>query len=61
MAVEYVERGNITDVMVDGRYMGCVVLGDDGKYRTVHKNNALPEVFTIKHFATYHVEKAKPL
>ena len=57
--VEYVERGSITDVLVDGKYMGCVVKGEDGKYRTVHKNSAVPVEFTAFHFAAYHVEKAK--
>jgi len=58
--VTYQQRGNITDVMVDGLYVGCVVLGEDGKYRTVHKNSAVPGEFTALHFATYHVETAKP-
>jgi hypothetical protein len=58
--VTYNQRGNITDVLVDGVYMGCVVKGEDGKYRTVHKNEAQPGEFTALHFATYHVEKAKP-
>lgn len=57
--VEYVERGSITDVMVNGKYMGCVVKGEDGMYRTVHKNDAVPGEFTAFHFAAYHVEKAK--
>lgn len=49
--VTYNERGSITDVLVDGVYMGAVVKGEDGKYRTVHKNEAEPGEFT---------EKAKP-
>lgn len=58
--VSYCERGSITDVMVDGLYMGCVVKGEDGIYRTVHKNEAVPKEFTAFHFAAYYVEKAKP-
>lgn len=58
--VTYNERGSITDVLVDGVYMGCVVKGEDGKYRTVHRNNAESGTFTAFHFAAYHVEKAKP-
>lgn len=61
MSVEYIERGSITDVIVDNVYMGSVTKGDDGKYRTTHRNNAPSGTFTVKHFATYHVEKAKPL
>lgn len=58
--VTYESRGSITDVFVNGVYMGCVVKGEDGKYRTVHKNDAVPGTFTALHFATYHVEKAVP-
>lgn len=58
--VTYNERGSITDVLVDGKYVGAVVKGEDGKYRTVHKNEAEPGEFTAFHFAAYHVEKAKP-
>ena len=58
--VTYNERGNITDVMVDGVYMGCVVKGEDGKYGTVHKNEAKPGEFTAFHFAAYQAENAKP-
>lgn len=58
--VTYSERGSITDVLVDGKYVGAVVKGEDGKYRTVHKNEAEPGEFTAFHFAAYHVEKAKP-
>lgn len=58
--VTYNERGSITDVLIDGKYVGAVVKGEDGKYRTVHKNEAEPGEFTAFHFAAYHVEKAKP-
>lgn len=56
--VTYEVRGNITDIIVNGQYVGAVVKGDDNKYRTVHKNNATSGTFTAFHFAAYHVEKA---
>ncbi|EFD5120658.1 hypothetical protein JRD23_000060 [Escherichia coli] len=56
--VTYEVRGNITDIIVNGQYMGAVVKGEDNKYRTVHKNNAASGTFTAFHFAAYHVEKA---
>ena len=56
--VTYLERGSITDIMVNDVYMGAVVKGEDNKYRTVDKNNAESGTFTAFHFAAYHVEKA---
>ena len=56
--VTYNRRNNITDVMVNDKYVGCVIRGEDGKYRTIHKNESIEnKEFTAEHFALYHVEK----
>ena len=56
MKVELNQRGDITDVMVDGKYKGAVVKTEAG-YGTVHINDTEAKTFTAWHFACYYVEK----
>lgn len=54
--VSYNYRGETTDVLVDGVYVGAAVKTPAG-YVTVHVNDTPSKTFQALHFATYYVEK----